>query len=138
MDLADYARSLRRHDWSADFSDSYEVTRRANRRMANLKSLANLSRNHLRLFKLGCSHEQRFTWSAEEGATGYAPRAEVYEAAWRWVGAYCWVQGVMLTEDEAKEFVGAVDGHRDWYGKQVSTARCIDWAAVDARVEKGA
>jgi hypothetical protein len=139
MNLAEYAKSVRCLDWSADYSDSWEVTRRFHARERELKVLAARSRNHGRIFELGHAHHSRFTWSAEEGKPcHYSSREEVHEAAWRWVGAYCWVHGVRLTEDEAKGLVGEVDGHREWYGKQISTARDIDWDAVEARIEKGA
>jgi len=131
--LSDFAKRLRGHDWSACMSDSYEVTLRARRRFAELKSFAGESKNHARLFELACAHEQRFTWCAEKGkpARG-ATREEVNEAAWRWVGAYLWVHGVRLSDDEAKALVGAADSHSDWYGKEVSTARRIDWDAAKA------
>ena len=133
ISLSDFAKRLRRHDWSADMSDDYSVTRRARRDFAELESFAGASRNHARLFELACAHERRFTWCAEKGkdARG-ATREEVNEAAWRWAGAYLWAHGVRLSEDEAKALVGAADSHRDWYGKEVSTARLIDWKAVKA------
>jgi hypothetical protein len=40
-----------------------------------------------------------------------------------------------VTEDEARALVGAVSGHRDWYGKQISIAKDIDWKAVEALVK---
>ena len=139
MNLAEYAKSVRFLDWSADYSDSWEVSRRFHARERELKVLAARSRNHGRIFELGRAHHNRFTWSAEEGKPSRSlSREEVHEAAWRWVGAYCWVHGVRLTEDEAKSFVGAVDGHREWYDKRISTARDIDWDAVKARIEKEA
>ena len=59
-------------------------------------------------------------------------RLAVSLPGWRWAGAYLWAHGVRISEDEAKALVGAADSHRDWYGKEVSTARLIDWKAVKA------
>lgn len=136
ISLADFARALRYHDWTACMSDDYSVTLRARRRLGELSAQAKESKNHARLFELACGHEKRFIWCAEEGAEpAGASREEVNEAAWRWAGAYCWAHGVQLSEDEAKALVGGVDAHHDWYGRKVSTARLIDWKAVKALVK---
>ena len=133
VSLSDLARSLRNHDWSACMSDSYAVTQAARARLVELKSQAGESKNHARLVELGCAHHQRFTWSANEGepCPPSASREQVHEAAWRWAGAYLWAHGIRLSEDEAKTLVGGVDEHHDWYGRQVSSARTIDWKRID-------
>ncbi len=137
ISLSDLARQLRYHDWSACMSDSYAVTRSAREHMSKLGGYAGESKNHARLFELGCAHERRFTWSVNEGepCPPSASREEVHEAAWRWAGAYCWALGVRLSEDEAKALVGGVDDHHDWYGRQVSSARTIDWKRIDELVK---
>ena len=136
ISLSDLARSLRHHDWTACMSDSYAVTLRARARYAELSSHAGEGKNHARLVELASAHHRRFTWRANEGESpAGASREEVNEAAWRWAGAYLWAHGVRLSEDEAKALVGGVDDHHDWYGRQASSARTIDWKRVDELVK---
>lgn len=146
--LAAYARRVKGHDWTADFSDDYSVTRRASARKAELARLAETSSNHTRVWELGSGHHGNFTWEAVEGVMDEdnaligrpgrgRTRADVHETAWRWVGTYLWVHGIKVDEDEAKAFVGAADGHRDWYDRRLSTAKDIDWKAVEALVKRG-
>ena len=144
MNLSDYVRKIRHHDWSACMSDSWSVSKRGADGRKHLAALATTSKNHARVWELGLAHHGPFTWQARESDTCEdlsKPRAEwsragVNETAWRWVGAYLWVHGVKVTEDEAKALVGAVDGHKDWYGTMVSTAKDIDWKTVDARIKE--
>ena len=144
MNLSDYACKIRGHDWSAGMSDSGEVARRGAAGRKALATLAATSPNHTRVWELGLGHHGPFTWQARESDTcedlskhkADWSRAGVNETAWRWVGAFLWVHGVKITEDEAKRLVGAVDGHKDWCGTMVSTAKDIDWKAVDALIKE--
>lgn len=145
IDLAEYARNIRNHDWSSDMSDSWAVSKRGQEARELLASQAHQSANHARLWELGCKHHGNFTWESwatdERGDEvledkGIRTRPEVWEGAWRWIGAYLWVHGIRLSEEKAKVFVGTLDGHRDWYDRRISTARQIDWKCIDAMIEE--
>ena len=145
--LKEYALRIRHHDWTACMSDSWQTARRGDQRRKELAALAKTSPNHARLWELGLGHHGPFTWEASPETTeedlasrwkSEWTRAGVNETAWRWVGAYLWVHGVRLTEDEAKALVGDAEGYKDWYGSQRSTAKDVDWKAVDALVKEAA
>tara|TARA_B100001939_G_scaffold340936_1_gene349825 strand:- start:153 stop:593 length:441 start_codon:yes stop_codon:yes gene_type:complete len=138
MDIKTFARKVRYHDWSAAMSDSGAVARRGREGRAELATVSAQSPNHKRVWELGFAHHADFMWRGTEGqpCPSHRSRAEVNETAWRWVGAFLWVHGVKVTEEEAKTFVGAADGHKDWYGSRISTAKDIDWSAVDARIRE--
>ena len=145
LSLSEYATQIRSHDWSADFSDSYAATCRADRRKAELVKISKTNKNYARLWNLGLVHHGNITWMS--WATDVRPdevladkgvrtRIEVHESAWRWIGAYLWVHGVRLSEEEAKALVGAEDGHTAWYNEQISTAKDIDWKKVEAMIKE--
>lgn len=146
MNLSDYARQIRGHDWSACMSDCGSVARRGSARRHEMAMVASTSTNHARLWELGSGHHGPFTWQAKDTDTceelskykAEWSRAGVNETAWRWLGAYLWVHGVKVSNDEAQALVGAVAGHKDWYGTMVSTAKDIDWKAVEALIKETA
>ena len=132
MELSKFARKLRCHDWTACMSDSGTVYQRARAEMGRLAVVAKTTDAHGRLFALACDHHRRFMWSVEEGRLPRgSSRKEVNEVARLWVKAYCEARGLEVTDEKAKALVGKVDGHIDWYGRSLSTARIIDWAAID-------
>jgi hypothetical protein len=120
-----------------------------------LAGIAKLSCVHARLWELGSRHHGNFTWEGWATESRADPvlleksiptREQVHETAWRWVASYLWVHGILdsdvsslskdftTVEEASKSFVGALDGHRDWYGERQSTARQVDWASVDSLV----
>lgn len=128
MNLRDFARAVRFHDWTACMSDDYSVTRRAR---ANRKRLANLAETgtaHARVWSLGRAFEGNFTWRPSEKFT----EANRFEAAWRWVGAYLWAHGVRLTEREASRLVAPV-GTLDRWDRNVTGS--VNWDMVDLLVK---
>jgi hypothetical protein len=129
MTLKEYASAIRHHDWTACMSDSYAVTRRADARKAELKDLREKSKNHARLWELGCRWHSNFTWSSPSEKW---PEDERYEKGWRWVGAYCWAHGLKLTEDEAKALTTA-PGTLDEYGRHLTGHP--NWTEIDKRIK---
>ena len=109
MNLNEYARALRHHDWTACMSDDGGVVRRARKRKTELSGLAKTSKNHQRLWELATAWHGNFMWNGKE------PKVR-WEKGWRWAGAYLWVHGIKLSEEEAQNLVFAV-GETDKWGR---------------------
>lgn len=136
MELSQYADRLRRHDWSACMSDSGAVASRGAQAKARLLEVASLGKNYMRLWDLGSGYHGNFTWSP-------GPRMsaeERWESGWRWVGAYCWVHGVKLSEAECQVLVAGPDEVSPLF-KTRRIAGQPKWAEIDelikARQEAG-
>jgi hypothetical protein len=129
MELKDYARAIRNHDWSACMSDSYAVTRRADARKEELADLAKKGKAYARLWDLGRALEGNFMWSAPSERW---PEDKRHEDGWRWVGAYLWAHGIVLTEKEAKLLVNPM-GMLDKYGRHLTGYP--KWDVIDLLVK---
>lgn len=77
MLLEDYAEALGNMDWYYDYSDDPRVSRRGAERHAEILKLANLSKNHRRLYDLCRTYQDN----------------REKENHWRWVAAYLFVYG---------------------------------------------
>jgi len=117
MDIKEYTERLRSHDWYFAMSDDFSVWQRGSISLRELKSLADSSQNHARMFKLASEYSCQASGSD-------------YEKAWRYVGGYLWVHGVKVSQQEAKNYV---ESKKDPVYK---TLHRVDWAKVsDAILE---
>lgn len=92
MNIQDYAKRLKSHDWYFAMSDDFSVWQSGSSNLKELKALSESSQNHARLFKLAADYSCQTSGSD-------------YEKAWRYVGGYLWVHGVKVSQQEAKNYV---------------------------------
>lgn len=140
MDLKEFAKAIRRHDWTACMSDDSRYYHWERAARAEKDKIATESPEHRALWDAGQAHFGNFTWEAEEGVSVNPPRllrADVHARAVRFVELY--VQAHDSTAPAAAiatVAVGGVGDHHDWYGRRVSSARTINWNVVDRCLEK--
>jgi hypothetical protein len=111
--LQEFAQELRKHDWYYAFSDDGRVYRSGQAAEVKLERRAKNDEMHResRLWELASGYHRAHNQNNQR-----------YENAWRWAGAYLWAHGVALTLDQAKMFV--------------NDKECIDWRAVDEKIEE--
>ncbi len=117
---AEFARQLRLADWTACMSDSYSVGLAHEARLREFGEIAQKGgRDYQRLLDLARRFEGQFTWAtyacfSDEEILKYTgiPRAMRWEQGWRWAGAYLWVHGVRLQEEEVQKLVHPM-GHKE-------------------------
>lgn len=134
QDIQVFAKRIRQGDWTAPFSDSLYTTRRWHQWLRDMAETSKLSPNHTRLWELCRGFEENFTWWEDKKRPDWQQRtADRFEAGWRWAGAYLWVHGVKVSEEEAKALVGAPSSKHPKYNHIEMTGQ-PDWEKIDEMV----
>lgn len=140
MTLSEFARSLRRQDWTACMSESYSALGRHEASLSLLREEASSGGSFwLRLFDLGVRHESAITWvtwdedfRSDEEIKNMAgmTRAERFESGWKWVQVFLEAHGVLCSNEEAQKLVGAPGSRHGSF----SHCGVPNWASIESLI----